>query len=103
MGQQIAIKQGGSLNLLLLFADEGGPIDISQLTITAQVRSALNVVVATPDVTQPGQLGAAAIAVYDTSSWPLGYLRCDLRVVGPSAVLFSDTFSIHVGRSVTQP
>ncbi len=104
MSPQITVKQGASLNLLLqVWNDDGTAADISTVALTANVRNSQGQLVAVLPITQPGQTGAAAISVYDTSSWPLGILRLDVRLQGASSVLISDTLAIVVGRSVTQP
>lgn len=105
MGTQIDIKRGQSLNCGLQFNnDDGTPANLSASTITSQVRDYLNTLVASLSivVTGDGTAGAATMAFGDTSGWPPGVLRCDIKVVTSGVVQFSETFSIQVGRSVTQ-
>jgi hypothetical protein len=99
----ISLKRGASLDLTLDFqSDAGAPIDLTGATITSQVRdSSDNLVLAlTPVAT--ANAGEVRITVADTSLWPLGLLRCDVRVAVAGMVEFSDAFLIQVTRSVTQ-
>ena len=55
-------------------------------------------------ITVTPHLGLAQINVPDTSAWPLGTLRCDLRVVtATGAILQTQTFPVVVQRRVTTP
>lgn len=97
------LKRGASLDLTVAFEDDDGqPLDLTGATLTAQIRDAADALVATlaPAITVGAD--AATIAVADTSAWPLGMLRLDVRVVLAGQTSFSDTISLNITRAVTQ-
>lgn len=100
----IRIKRGASLSLTLGFGNEdGSPFALSGVTLTAQVRDAEFNLVATLTPEPIATAGQASIFVQDTSAWPEGLLRMDVRVLpasGPQTL--SETFGIFVERAVTQ-
>jgi hypothetical protein len=103
VAEQITLKAGASFNLALAFnSDAGVAIDMTPFTVAAQVRDAEGVLVTDLPITLQPTLGTGSISVLDTSGWPLGMLRCDVRVSSSTEVLISQTFSILVLRAVTQ-
>ena len=103
MSTPFEIKRGATLDLTIeIQNDDGSPVDLSGAGVWSQVRDAADNVVATLTPAISAVAGAVVLTVLDTSGWPLGLLRCDVRVVVAGRVAFSDTFGIMVGRSVTQ-
>lgn len=100
---QVCIKRGAALILQMVFTDDFGvPIDLSSVTLEAQVRDASdNLVVALP-VTVTAQTGIATVQVADTTLWPLGLLRSDIKLTTGGLPVLSETFSIRVSRQVSQ-
>ena len=98
----VAIKAGDTLQLTMQFLDlNGAPVDLTGATITGQVRDPANLLVATPALSVTPIAGTVGILVADTSAWPLGLLRCDLKIVMAGVVSHSDTFGITVKGAVT--
>ncbi len=105
MTAPVTIKQGTSLIALVAITDDAGTaLDVTGFAITGQVRDANANLVANLPITVTPHLGLAQINVPDTSAWPLGTLRCDLRVVtATGAILQTQTFPVVVQRRVTTP
>jgi hypothetical protein len=100
---QITLKRGATLDLTIgIQTDTGTPVDLTGAGVVSQVRTAADEWVAALAPVITGVAGAVAITVLDTSAWPLGLLRCDVRVSLAGRIAFSDTFGILVTRSVTQ-
>jgi len=101
---ELTLKQGGSLLLALAFTeDDGSAADLTGSSVSSQIRDAQDsLVAALPVVVTTPTAGTASIAVMDTSAWPLGTLRCDIRVQAASTIMFYETFAIHIQRAVTQ-
>jgi hypothetical protein len=103
MSVSIPLKQGASFILGLQFSnDDGTPTDLGTCSVTSQLRDSQNTLIANLPVVSGGVSGTASINVLDTSAWPLGVLRCDIKVASSQQIIFSETFSISVARSVTQ-
>ena len=99
---QISIKQGESLHLMLTFTeDDDTPADISGYAITGAVRSSDDTIVAELPIVATDSVGIATVTVADTSEWPLGLLRSDLKVASAGSVWLTQTFGIRVNRAVT--
>lgn len=100
---EVHIKQGESLRLLVTIMDDSSvPVDLSSLVISSQVRSANGDLVAALSWGATAQGGVATAEVMDTSQWPIGLLRADLKVVESGFIIKSETFAIRVNRAVTQ-
>lgn len=83
----------------------GAPVDLTGATLTAQMRDALDNVVATLAVTTvANRPGVAQISFAgDTATWPVGRYRTDLRVVWPSGLTQQTrTYTVTVVDSVTR-
>ncbi len=102
-GTEIRLKRGGALRLQMAFQDDQSqPIDLTNVTLTSQVRDAADTLIAALPVVRTAALGIATVEVADTSAWPAGRLRADIRAVIEGVTVLSDTFAIVVGRAVTQ-
>ena len=96
------IKRGDSfLAQIMLVDDSGVPIDLSTVTLTTQVRQSTDDLVATLALTPAAATGVATIRVTDTSLWPAGLLRADIKVSIGGLIVHSDTIGIRVNRQVT--
>ncbi len=100
--REIHVKQGSALRLTMTFYEQGAPVDLSTVTLSSQVRTALNELIATLPVTITGTPGLATVEVDNTSSWPIGLLRCDVLAMINGVPDLTETFAIRVERSVTQ-
>jgi hypothetical protein len=97
------IKRGGTLLLALLLSDtSGNPIDLTGVTIAAQLRDAGSSLVEQLTITPAADVGAAVIEATDTATWPIGRLLCDIKVSFGGIVLVTDTFAVRVIQEVTQ-
>jgi hypothetical protein len=101
MPREIHIKQGAALRLTMNFYERDAPVDLSTVTLTSQVRTALGELIATLPITITGTPGLATVEVDDTSDWPVGLLRSDVLVVIAGVPSLTETFPIRVERSVT--
>ena len=100
---QLTLKRGATLDLTIgIQNDDGSPVDLTGAGVISQVRTAADELVATLSPVITGVAGAVALTVLDTSAWPIGLLRCDVRVSLAGRIAFSDTFGILVTRAVTQ-
>ena len=103
MAREIRIKQGASLLLQMAFVDDNGaPVDLTNATLTAQLRDPVGDLVATLPIVISGMTGIATITVPDTHLWPTGGLRTDIRCVTAGLVVISETVGVRVERAVTQ-
>lgn len=105
MAREIRIKRGEALLLQLTFLHDDGitPVDLTTVTLAGQVRDPVGGLVATlPIVVSATQEGVALVTVADTSQWPLGMVRGDVRATAGGLPQLSDTFGIRVNRAVTQ-
>jgi hypothetical protein len=101
MPREIHIKQGAALRLTLTFYEQDAPVDLSTVTLSSQARTAVGTLVATLPITVTGTPGLATVEMDDTGDWPIGLLRCDVRMVIAGVTSLSETFPIRVERSVT--
>jgi hypothetical protein len=102
MAREIHIKQGAALRLTMNFYEHDAPVDLSTVTLSSQVRTSLNILVATLPITITGTPGLATVEVDNTTNWPVGLLRCDVLALIAGVPSLTDTFPIRVERSVTQ-
>jgi hypothetical protein len=101
MAREIHIKAGAVLRLTMNFYEQDAPVDLSTVTLSSQVRTSLNQLIATLPITVTGTPGLATVDV-DASNWPVGQLRCDVKAVIAGVTSLSETFPIRVDRAVTQ-
>lgn len=102
----IILAQGTTFILGAELRDRvGAALDLSAATFVAQMRDALNAVVATLSITtvvnRPGcvQISYAG----DTAQWPVGRYRVDLRVTWSSGLIQNtETWAVCVVTPVTQ-
>jgi hypothetical protein len=103
MPREIRIKQGASLLLQLTFqSDAGAAIDLTNVSLASQVRDAEGNLIATLPIVPTSTDGVATVTVANTSLWPLGTLRGDIKATIGAVVALSETFSIRVDQAVTQ-
>jgi len=103
MAREVQIRRGDTLLLqLTVLADDGVPIDLTNLTLASQVRDAQDNLVATLSVVASTVTGVATITQRGTALWPVGTLRADIKAITTGGVIVhSETFGIRVQRSVT--
>ena len=99
---EVHVKQGETLLLQMAFInDDGSSVDLTSVTLTAQVRTPQDVLVATLTIVKTIILNVATVQA-DTTLWPLGLLRCDVKAIIAGLTEKSETFSLRVNRAVTQ-
>ena len=102
MRPDVSIKQGDALVLQIQFSnDDGSPADLAAAAVTSQVRDGQNNLVAQLPVVAAATQGTFGVTEANTSGWPLGMLRCDLKLVVGGLAVHSDTFAIRVRPGVT--
>ena len=97
----ITIKQGASLPLVLQFTSAGIAANLTGAVAVSQVRDASDGLIATLAATVAGSQGLVTLVASDTSAWPIGDLRCDVKLTQAGAVTFTKTFTITIERPVT--
>ena len=99
---EVRIKRGEALRLMFTITDDNGvPIDLSIVMLAAQVRAPNDDLVATLPILVTDTMGIATVQVADTTRWPLGLLRSDIKLLTGGLPVLSETFGIHVNRAVT--
>ncbi len=102
MAGEIVIKQGEALLLRLAFlSDEGAPLDLANATLTAQARSSLDALIADLPIVKTGEPSIATVTVADTSAWPAGVHRMDIRMVAGGLATLSETAALRINKAVT--
>ena len=104
MAQTLTLKRGASFGGTLTFS---GPTLLAvwaDLSARAQVRDAAGNLVEELAITKTGNAGQARIVSAGTGNWPLGRLRCDIRLSrgAPPIVDYSETFIFNIQPAVTQ-
>ncbi len=100
---EVCIKRGDSLLLTLtFFNDDGSGVDLTSVVLSGQVRDPVDNLVATLAIAKTSVLNIATVAVADTTQWPLGMLRADIRVLNGAVTEMSETFGVRVNASVTR-
>lgn len=103
MACDVHVRQGDSLLLTLTFQnDDGSGVELTNATITGQVRTVTGDLVATLSVTNTPVLNVATVQVSSTALWPWGMLLCDLKLIANGLIQHTEIFGIRVARSVTQ-
>ena len=100
---ELRIKQGEALLFQMTFLHEdNSAVDLTSVTLAAQVRDPVGNLVATLPIVVTGTTrGVATVTLADTTQWPLGLLRADVRATAGGLPVLSDTFGIRVNRAVT--
>lgn len=107
MQRDIRLRQGDTLLLQLAILQgeddpsPGSPIDLTNAALASQVRDVMSNLIATLTVVKTMQQGVATITQSDTSLWPIGTLRCDIKVTTAGVVQHTETFGIRVEKAVT--
>ena len=100
----IRIKAGETLLLQVkALEDDNSDGDLTNVDLTAQLRTTLNVLVANLPVVKTADPAIATITVAATSAWPTGTHRMDFRAVVASVVAYTATVDLVVGFPVTVP
>ena len=99
-------KRGDTFELNSTLENEGVPVDITNFTITSQVRQSDDTLVQalTVSVTDAvaGEFTISATAA-ETEVWEPGKLECDIEFVEPSGEVNStETFAINVIKDITR-
>lgn len=101
MPASLMLKQGATLQLLINATDDAGaPLDLTTITVSADVRNNYLNLVDTLTFTPTSTVGQLAVA-QDTALWPTGVLTCDFKFVQGAVILKSDTLTINVILAVT--
>ncbi len=96
------IKRGGTLRIDGAVTDDAGAAyDLTGAGIAMELRDAGDTLIATPTITRNDAAGTFAAVVADSSDFPVGTLRGDLKVTIGADVLYSDTFAVRVDQRVT--
>jgi len=96
------IKQGDTLRFTAAIQDDDCvPVDLANVQLASQVRTSTDELVATLPITITDQTGVVTVEVIDTSQWPIGLLRVDLKVTVAGRVIHSETWGIRVNKAVT--
>jgi len=101
----ITHKRGDTFVLSCTLENEGNPVDITNLTIAAQVRQPDDTILQSLTVTKTDAangaftLGASAT---ETEGWELRQYQCDIEFVEGGEVNSSETFSINVIKDITR-
>ena len=102
MRAELEIKQGDALVLNLQFNnDDGTPADLAAMALTAQVRDGQNNLIALLPLTLAATAGTASIVQANTTAWPIGVLRGDIKAVMGGLPAHSETFALRVKPAVT--
>ena len=101
----ISIKQGATLSLSGGFTNEDGTVvSLVGASVQCQVRDLNYLWIADLAATVNGAAGTVTLGAPGsaTASWPVGVLRCDVRVTDAAGdVMFSETFGIRVLAAVS--
>ena len=99
----IRIKRGAALRLQMQFQDDANqPIDLTNITLASHVRTGAGDLIAALPVVRSYLPGIATVEVADTSTWPRGRHRADIRATIDGLAVMSDTFPVVVAGPVTQ-
>ena len=100
---EIRIKRGAALIMQMAFTDDFSvPIDLTNVTLAAQVRDSSDNLVAVLPITITAQTGIATVQVADTTLWPVGLLRTDILLTTAGLPVLSESIPIRVNRQITQ-
>ena len=104
MAQTLTLKRGASFGGTLAFSAANVLAAWPGLSLRAQVRDSAGNLVEELAVTKFATPGAARLQSAGTDNWPLGRLRCDIRLSSgsPASVDYSETFVLNVQPPVTQ-
>lgn len=100
-------KQGDTFQLGATYLDADGlPIDLTSITIKAQLRTASGDLIDTLTIskanqtTAKGQFSLSATAV-QTTGWPTGIARGDIKLTLNGAPVSSETYELPIINEVT--
>ena len=102
MRAEICLKQGAALVLNLQFSNpDGTPADLSAVALSSMLRDGQNNVIATLPIALGATTGTASISVANTTAWPIGVLRGDIKAVAAGLAAYSQTFALRIEPAVT--
>jgi hypothetical protein len=100
---EIAIKRGAALRMQLTFQqDDSTPADLTAVALSGQIRTVTDELVTNLPIVRTAARGVATIEVDDTTQWPIGLLRGDVKAVVGGVPILSDTFGVAVRKAVTR-
>ena len=100
---ELCIKRGDAFRAMFTITDDFGvPLDLSTVALTGQVRAPDDDLVATLPIIVTDQTGVATVQIADTTQWPTGLLRADIRATIAGLPVHSQTFGLRVNRAVTR-
>lgn len=99
----ISIKAGATLSLAGAFTNEDGSVvSLVGASVLCQLRDITYQWIADLPVVVNAAAGTISIVEQATATWPVGQLRCDIRVTDAAGnVTFSETFGIRVRQAVS--
>lgn len=99
--KKITVRQGSSFVWTATLKRLGAPYSVDSLTISSQIRSEDDVLLASLSVNKlAGQTGKFTLSGSATG-WAPGVYYCDIKYVSGSDASFSERFVVAVERSVT--
>jgi len=99
------VKRGNTLLLSCLYRESGLAVDVTALTIRAQVRDASGalieelVITKLDQVTRPGEFTAGMAAPV---GWPAGIYVCDIKFTAAGVIRSTQTFRIQITEGETE-
>ena len=98
----LTLKRGATFALTFQLANsDGTPFDPTTAQMACQLRDTQDNLVAVEPVQATGQPGQAYVLQADTTTWPLGVLRCDVEIVVGGLTTYTETFFITIQPAVT--
>jgi len=102
----ITHKRGDTFELSCTLENEGNPVDITNFTITAQVRQADDTLLQALTVTKTDAANGAftlGATSTETEGWEVLQYQCDIEFIeGSGEVNSSETFTINVIKDITR-
>ena len=103
MNPEVRIKRGDALAMQMAFEfDDGSPVDLTNATVAAQIRTASGDLVCTLPLQITDTPGVVTVTVPDTSQWPIGMLRGDVVLTAAGLPVHTETYGITVTPGVTR-
>ncbi len=97
----IEIKQGETFAYDIELRDEDDDPIVPDEIPTAQVRNKKNDLIADLEISHTGQ-GDYTISAESTTSWAVGNLWLDIRIIRNDVIYYSDDISVNIKRSWTK-
>lgn len=99
----INIKQGDTFSVTGTYTDGNGlPIDLTNITISSQVRSTTLALIDTLVCVKSGTTGVYTLsAPIGTDAWPIGEAVWDIKYSSGSMVTHTDNINLFINKKVT--